>query len=874
MVVAVLVVYFISFVMPRRCNVYLCKGNYKGEPYTRTVSASEDDYPEDRQRWIAAMPNERRSLDKLKHINVCVHHFDCEWVTVQGGGKRPTLPPSIFPGVPKSCVKQTSTTPRTTKSATADARSEKQVRDDDFHDKIKDFQTFSNEIQKRYEQYTVYKEEDDLYLSMTDNIGKKVLQFIHFKQVKSHFGFLFLERVEKIGIEVPKKMFPLQKNSLLSRWTQVNELISAINSHEADSADLLKKAIQFLKLMTDCHDLPQYQFVLSQLHMLLSPAKGRRYDKDVLILAAELHNISPAAYKMLRKSGSIALPSVKLIKQMLSKCFQDVNLKVLFEQLKPEQRLVNVLFDEVKLTQAMRFTGGHVLGHAQNVTDESESEILATHALVIEIVSHYGGPRYILRVIPVAKLNAADLEHILLEVARAIVDAGGCPISFVCDNCPTNQGVYGKLGGPAKVYFESLGRYIFLVYDYVHIFKNIRNNWITVDSQQISFDMDGKSFLACWSDIRTLYEEDRKSTIRMTKLTHTSVYPKPLQRQSVPLVSQVFNDKTVAALIALKSMLKISEGTIVFVRMISNWFKMMNVKGKFSGIHLRDDCRSPWTVGCESFKRLNETCDVVETCAWKGGRGRKLKLTKQTASAFIVTTKSNIDAAIYLLTEMKFDFVLPAIFADEVLEKFFGQARQRSGGNFYIDIVDITAAAKTVNLHNLLKYDTLPIGDDELSCSTCTDPVDEDDTEIMHEHTVQETQSILDSADDSLKHKIVYIAGHLVHKFGKSLNTDMEEEISSEYLAELNRGGLSVPTLSTVFFVHSAYKVHAKLSPNKQRCRNYLKRVFSLIDATIASNAGACLTLANTLLKAFVLNNSDRERELGCLRRREKLKET
>ena len=36
-------------------------------------------------------------------------------------------------------------------------------------------------------------------------------------------------------------------------------------------------------------------------------------------------------------------------------------------------------------------------------------------------------------------------------------------------------------------------------------------------------------------------------------------------------------------------------------------------------------------------------------------------------------------------------------------KRFFGQKRQRSGGNFYIDIKKITAAAKTVNPHNLLR---------------------------------------------------------------------------------------------------------------------------------------------------------------------------
>ena len=56
---------------------------------------------------------------------------------------------------------------------------------------------------------------------------------------------------------------------------------------------------------------------------------------------------------------------------------------------------------------------------------------------------------------------------------------------------------------------------------------------------------------------------------------------------------------------------------------------------------------------------------------------------------------------------MKFSYVLQAFFEDEVLEKFFGQKRQRIGDNCYIDFRNITAAA---NLHNLLKSDLLPVG--------------------------------------------------------------------------------------------------------------------------------------------------------------------
>ena len=857
--------------MPRRCSVFECNGNYDGEPYTPTVSASLTSYPEDREKWIAAMPNDRASLEKLSKINVCKHHFDCEWYTVQGGGQRPRQPPSIFPKVPKSCLKQTATKSRTTKAGTAEARSALKKKVEDEKDRITDFETFCKGISRRHKLYRVIRDGDNLYLSLTDQIGQKVLQFVHFKKVVSDFGFLFLEKAEKTGVQLPKKLFPLQKNSLLSKWSQVREILNIVTSYEVSNDDLLNHALESLNQMSDFHASPHFQFIVAQLRMLLTKPKGRRYDKETIVLAAELHNVSPAAYKMLQKSGAMALPSIKIIKRLLSNASQAENLKSLLANLKPQQKLVNVLFDEVKLTQATRFTGGHVHGHAENA---NAADALATHALVVELVCHHGGPKYVLRVIPVAKLNASDLETILLEAAQAVKNAGGEPVSFICDNCPTNQGVYSKMGGPGKVYLETVGQFVYLVFDYVHIFKNIRNNWITVRNQTLSFKKDGTSYVAAWSDIIALYEEDRHSTIRLTKLTHTSVYPKPLQRQSVPLVCQVFNEKTVAALKALKSKLKISEGTIVFVEMITNWFKMMNIKDKYSAIHLRDDHRSPWKPDCPSFKRLTDTCDVIATCAWKGGKGRTLKLTKMTSNAFVVSTKTNIEASKFLLSEKGFEYVLPAIWADELLEKLFGQARQRYSGNFYIDIVDMTAAANVLNLHNLLKNDILPVGENEYSCVSCTVPVDDNDLlELLHETTILETQEML-SSDDSFKHKIVYIAGHLVHKFGKLLPQSDEEEISTEFLDELNRGGLSVPTLSTVFFVHVAHQTHGALPPGKARCRNYLKRLYSNIDAPIANIADACLTLSNIILKAFVLNDNDRERELGCLRRKEKLSKT
>jgi len=79
----------------------------------------------------------------------------------------------------------------------------------------------------------------------------------------------------------------------------------------------------------------------------------------------------------------------------------------------------------------------------------------------------------------------------------------------------------------------------------------------------------------------------------MTKLTHIFVFPKVLQRQSVPLVCKVFDDKTIAAFETVKDKLIYHPGTVKLVTLITNWFKMMNGKDRYDDIRLRDDKRAP-----------------------------------------------------------------------------------------------------------------------------------------------------------------------------------------------------------------------------------------------------------------------------------------
>ena len=48
------------------------------------------------------------------------------------------------------------------------------------------------------------------------------------------------------------------------------------------------------------------------------------------------------------------------------------SLMKLFSGLKPEQCLVKLLFDEVKLKESLLFTGGHTFGRAQDKEDPAK----------------------------------------------------------------------------------------------------------------------------------------------------------------------------------------------------------------------------------------------------------------------------------------------------------------------------------------------------------------------------------------------------------------------------------------------------------------------------------------------------------------------
>ena len=225
-------------------------------------------------------------------------------------------------------------------------------------------------------------------------------------------------------------------------------------------------------------------------------------------------------------------------------------------------------------------------------------------------------------IVPVHKLSADFQFSIVKEVAEVVEHNGGRVVGSITDNHKINQRYCSFFS--RKSSFEALhpldsSRPWFLLYDTVHLFKSIRNNWYTEKCKSLS--LDGKS-VGNFSDIQALYETEKGSILKSTPLTSSSVYPSRLQLQSVQLVVNVFNDKVVSAL-----RLEGKNETADFVEQVSAWWSVVNVAGKGEDIKFNDPNRAVQTA---ESKSLQVALELFQNCKSGQGNGRINSLTHDT----------------------------------------------------------------------------------------------------------------------------------------------------------------------------------------------------------------------------------------------------
>ena len=104
------------------------------------------------------------------------------------GGKRPNVPPSIFNGVLKSCLKQESVCKST--ASLSDVQIQNQETREQDADCFKYFDDFDEKVLTQIDGFNFIKKENEVCIFMTDVIGSEVILLFKFSKVQLSFGFL------------------------------------------------------------------------------------------------------------------------------------------------------------------------------------------------------------------------------------------------------------------------------------------------------------------------------------------------------------------------------------------------------------------------------------------------------------------------------------------------------------------------------------------------------------------------------------------------------------------------------------------------------------------------------------------------------------
>ena len=141
---------------------------------------------------------------------------------------------------------------------------------------------------------------------------------------------------------------------------------------------------------------------------------------------------------------------------------------------------------------------------------------IANTILSSMVVCMRGGPKFLCKMLPVKELDADFLFEQTNILLTAIKSAGGDAIAIICAGNRVNQSFFKKFD---RVEPWRTRDNIFLLFDFVHIMKNIGNNWITEETQELKYIMDREAKVSRWSDLKRLHQLESDCLVKLPKLT-------------------------------------------------------------------------------------------------------------------------------------------------------------------------------------------------------------------------------------------------------------------------------------------------------------------------------------------------------------------
>ncbi|XP_042147329.1 uncharacterized protein LOC121836484 [Ixodes scapularis] len=288
-------------------------------------------------------------------------------------------------------------------------------------------------------------------------------------------------------------------------------------------------------------------------------------------------------------------------------------------------------------------------------------------------------------------LTGTELAKLLLHVLGKVEDVGFKVLRIVTDNHRVNVNAMKQLCGGLLTHHilhpNNPERILFLSFDYVHILKNIRSQFL---ERNFGKDNEIKSFY-----LKKLYELQREAAVKPVRfLSRKHLFPSNIEKINAKRAVQLFSPEVTAVLKHLQeqaghtSDLLYADAvpTIFFMDSVYRWFILHGTSNCTQHIHQRypdvrqydhpDDPRLEWLEF--SFPSYLEQI--------KSTASPSQFLTTETYEALLLTTYSTVACVQHLPTKEEFGFVLTRKFSSDAIESLFGSLRRSQGCNDQLSV--------------------------------------------------------------------------------------------------------------------------------------------------------------------------------------------
>lgn len=133
--------------------------------------------------------------------------------------------------------------------------------------------------------------------------------------------------------------------------------------------------------------------------------------------------------------------------------------------------MVALLIDKIYLTSRLDYKSESIVGCASNNTN------VAKTALTFMISSAFGNVKEVVKIIPVHNIHGVEMVSLTLPIIHFIQNCGFEVLCIITDNHSINRVMFNNITPDNSFPNPDFpDKKIFVLYDFVHIFKNIWKN--------------------------------------------------------------------------------------------------------------------------------------------------------------------------------------------------------------------------------------------------------------------------------------------------------------------------------------------------------------------------------------------------------------